>query len=189
MSESSHLRWLLSPIRKVLSESICYYHAKVLQERRRNQGSWGGKKVRGGGCTILFRWNIIWYYLLSAQHQSFKDIYQYLYVNFRCCSWSLFSHYTICISGAEGQHQGVLQVLSFLWFLLEICTSSLGNLTRYLLTSIFSRLRPLLGAEKEGGEDIKHVNIQVGPFFFFEWASKINSCYYCHVITSGETLL
>ena len=105
--------------------------------------------------------NIIGYYLLSAQHQSLKDIYQYLYVNFRCCSWSLFSHYTICISGAEGQHQGVLQVLSFLWFLLEICTSSLENLTRYLLTSNFSRLRPLLGAEKEGGEEIKHVNIQV----------------------------
>merc|ERR1719458_2116473 len=30
----------------------------------------------------------------------------------------------------------------------------------YLLTSNFSRLRPLLGAEKEGGEEIKHVNIQ-----------------------------
>ena len=71
MSKSSHLRWLLSPIRKVLSESICYYHAKVLQERRRNQGSWGGKKARGGGCTILFRWNIF----LSAQYQSLKDNY------------------------------------------------------------------------------------------------------------------
>ena len=88
---------IMSSISKVLSESICYYHAKVLQERRRNQGSWGGKKVRGGGCTILFRWNIIWYYLLSAQHQSFKDIYQYLYVNFRCCWWSLFPPYIICI--------------------------------------------------------------------------------------------
>ena len=31
----------------------------------------------------------------------------------------------------------------------------------HLLTSNFSRLRPLLGAEKEGGEEIKHVNIQV----------------------------
>ena len=50
-------------------------------------------------------------------------------------------------AGVERKHSSVLPVIEFLIFL-------------FLFYGVLLRMRPLLGEEKEGLEEIRHVNIQ-----------------------------